>query len=73
VAAAGPGQPRDEVRALRYPGVELALDTRVLEVRAKQLGRGGLVARRVGGVDTDQLPQELDRLVLQRRLPSVSR
>jgi hypothetical protein len=73
LAAAGAADPRDEVRPLGRPRVLLALDTRVLEVGAEELGRRGLVAGRIRGVETDQLPQELDRLVAQRRLPSDTR
>ena len=72
-AAAGAAQARDEVRPLGHLRVQLALDARVLEEVAEQLRRRGLVAGRVRRVDADQLPQELDRLVAQRRLPSVSR
>jgi hypothetical protein len=53
--------------------VELAVDARLLEVRTKELGRRGLVAGRIRGVETDQLLQEPDRLVAQRRLPSDMR
>jgi hypothetical protein len=72
-AAACASQPRDEVRPLGHLRVQLALDARVLQEVAEQLRRRGLVAGRVRRVDADQLPQELDRLVAQRRLPSVSR
>jgi hypothetical protein len=53
--------------------MELALDAGALQERAQKLCGRRLVARRIGGVDADQLPEELDRLARQRRLPVVSR
>jgi hypothetical protein len=65
VAAAA--QAGDEVGARRLAGVELALDAVLLEVAAQELGGGRLVARRIDRVDADQLPEELDGLLPQRR------
>ena len=65
VAAAGDA--RDEVRALRHCGVELARDTVRLEIVAQQLGGERLVARRVGRVEPDQAAQQVDGLVAQAR------
>jgi hypothetical protein len=57
--------PSDEIRPLGHLGVELALDSGLLEVRAKHLGGERLVPRRVDGVEADELAQELDRLVAE--------
>jgi hypothetical protein len=51
--------------------VQLALDAGRLEIRAKVLRGGGLVARRIRRVEADQLLQERDDLA-QRRLPRIS-
>jgi hypothetical protein len=66
------GDARDEVRPLRDPRVQLAVDAARLEVVAEVLRGGGLVPRRVRRVDPDQLLQELDDLG-QRRLPITRR
>jgi hypothetical protein len=79
--ASPPGNARDEVRSVGDLGVELALDAVRVEVCAEQFGSGCLVARRVDGVDADQLLKEPRDLVgqrgrgsrVQRRVPSTSR
>ena len=63
---AAPRNPRDEVRPLGHARVQLALDPERLEVVAQQLGRLGLVPRRVDRVQPDELPKEVDDLVAQR-------
>ena len=69
----------DEVGALGHPRVQLDLRAARLEVLAEQLGRRGLVARRVGRVDADELLEELRDLVAdrdrrhQRRVPRMIR
>src|SRR6266568_149515 len=68
-----------EVRPLRHLRVELTPHAEGLEVVAQQLGRTGLVPRRIRGVDADQPLQELGHLVAegershQRLLPRISR
>ncbi len=57
---------RDEVRPLGHPRVELAGDAVRLEVAPEVLGRDRLVARRVHGVEPDQLLEEPRHLVTQR-------
>ena len=64
--ASAAGKARDEVRPLRDPGVELALDAGVLEIAAEKLGGEGLVTRRVDGVRAQQPLKELGRLVPHR-------
>ncbi len=58
----GPRKPRDEVRARGVASVELALDAVLLEVRAQQLGGGGLVPGRIDGVDANELLEQSDGL-----------
>ena len=58
-AAAAAGDPRDEIRPLRHPGVELARDAVRLEVAAQMLGGARLVPGRVDRVEPDQLLQEV--------------
>jgi hypothetical protein len=63
--AVGSGDPGDQVRAVGLAGDQLARHPGVLEVAAQVLGGPGLVAGRVGGVETDQVAGERDDLVLQ--------
>src|SRR4029079_17541983 len=72
LAIAATWDARDQVRPLRAPCVELALDAVAGEVVAQQLGRLGLVARRVDGVQADQLLQELGDLVAERHASSLA-
>src|SRR5215210_656622 len=78
-AAALPGYPRNEVRALGNLRVQLRRHAVVAEVLAQELGRAGLVPRWVDRVDADQLLEEGRHLLPQRdgrhyvRVPSVSR
>ena len=71
-AAVRPAHPRDEVRPVGHVRVQLALDPRLVEVRAQELRGGRLVAGRIRRVDADQLLEEPGDLA-QRRLPSTSR
>src|SRR4051812_13744647 len=57
---------RDEVRPLRHLRVQLALDPALGEVVAQELCGLSLVARRIDGVETDQLLEEPDNLVPER-------
>jgi len=54
-AVTASAQPRDEVRPARLPREELDLDAALCEVVAEELGCRGLVARRVDGVQADEL------------------
>ena len=78
-AVAATADAGDEVRALGHPRIELYFRAARLEVIAEQLGRRGLVARRVGRVDADELLEELRDLVAdrdrrhQRRVPRMIR
>jgi hypothetical protein len=60
------GNPRDEVGPLRLLGVELAGDSVLLEIGPEELGRTGLVPRRIDGVEPDQLLEEPGDLVAER-------
>ena len=57
---------RNEVRAFGHTRIQVHLCAALLEVLAQNLRRRGLVARRVGRVDADQILQELGDLVAQR-------
>ncbi len=60
--------PRDEIRTLRRPRDQLALDAVGGEVVAQELRRRGLVAGRVRRVDADQPLEEVGDLFAQCRL-----
>ena len=60
--------PRDEIRTLRRPRDQLALDAVGGEVVAQELRRRGLVAGRIRRVDADQPLEEVGDLFAQRRL-----
>ena len=64
VAAAGRRHPHDQVGAPRRGREHLGLQPRLAHLLGEELDALGLVARRVGGVEADQRPQQLDRLVL---------
>ena len=71
-AVTGPADARDEVRALGHARVELALDSRRLEVVAQQLGRRGLVPRRIRRVDANEPLQQLNDFT-HLRVPKTKR
>ena len=56
---------RDEVRALRRLGEQLALDSVAGEVGPKCLRSDGLVAGRIDGVDAEERLEELGRLLAE--------
>jgi hypothetical protein len=59
-------EPRDEVRPLGRPRVQLRLDAVLGQVVAEELGGERLVPGRVDGVQPQQLLEQLDSLVPQR-------
>src|SRR2546428_4517912 len=67
--------PRHEIGALGHARVELAGDAVLLEVGAEQVRRGGLVARRIHGVEADELLEEPGHLVAEAhlRVPRTNR
>src|SRR5205807_3255283 len=63
---AATGDAGEEIRPLRNPGVQLAIDTTRLEVGTQKLGGTRLVSRWIGRVDADELLEELSHLDPQR-------
>jgi hypothetical protein len=62
-------KPGDQVRALGILGVEqLALEADLAEALGEQQLDRQLLVGRVGGIDPDQLAEEVDRLLAQPRL-----
>ena len=64
---------RDEVESLGIGADQLAFGARVAQVLGEELGGRGLAARRVGGVEPDQRPRELDDLLAQAGLATGAR
>ncbi|MEN3313008.1 MAG: hypothetical protein V7645_2337, partial [Actinomycetota bacterium] len=63
---AATSQTCNEVGTLGHARIQLHLGAVLLQVLAEKLGGSGLIARRVRGVDADQLLQELGDLVAGR-------
>jgi hypothetical protein len=61
----GAREARDEVRAVRLGGVQLALEARVGQVRAQPLLAFALVPGRVHGLEADEPRQDRGGLLLQ--------
>jgi hypothetical protein len=62
------GQPRDQVGSLGVVGEDPRLEAGVAQDPRDPLDARALIARRAGGVEPDQPPQELRGLGTQRRI-----